>query len=109
MYLTFPQIDALPDIVKEVDGKCEVFLDGGVTVGSDIFKAVALGAKMVRLDTTSFAKFSQTIHTIFSYNMIHVLFKYSRSSPAARFSGVYLWRVDVGSERSWRFTRMNWI
>ena len=42
----FEQLDALAEIVKAVDGKCEVYLDGGVTTGSDIFKALALGAKM---------------------------------------------------------------
>jgi len=33
--------------VKAVNGKCEVYMDGGITVGSDAFKALALGAKMV--------------------------------------------------------------
>ena len=33
--------------MRAVGGKCEVYLDGGVTTGSDIFKAIALGAKMV--------------------------------------------------------------
>lgn len=41
------QIDALPAIVKQVNGRCEVFLDGGVTKGTDVIKALALGAKMV--------------------------------------------------------------
>lgn len=41
------QIDALPAIVKQVNGRCEVFLDGGVTKGTDVLKALALGAKMV--------------------------------------------------------------
>nr|CAH0098648.1 unnamed protein product [Daphnia galeata] len=39
-------IDALPAIVKQVNGRCEVFLDGGVTKGTDVLKALALGAKM---------------------------------------------------------------
>lgn len=40
-------IDALPAIVKQANGRCEVFVDGGVTLGTDVLKAVALGAKMV--------------------------------------------------------------
>ncbi|XP_022911547.1 2-Hydroxyacid oxidase 1 [Onthophagus taurus] len=40
-------IEALPEIVKAVEGKVEVYLDGGVTDGTDVFKALALGAKMV--------------------------------------------------------------
>ncbi|XP_046392277.1 hydroxyacid oxidase 1 [Ischnura elegans] len=40
-------IEALPEIVKAVCGRCEVFMDGGVTQGTDVFKALALGAKMV--------------------------------------------------------------
>jgi isopentenyl diphosphate isomerase/L-lactate dehydrogenase-like FMN-dependent dehydrogenase len=38
-------IAALPDIVDAVDGKCEVILDGGVRRGTDVLKALALGAK----------------------------------------------------------------
>lgn len=41
------QIEALPEIVKAVGNRCDVFFDGGVRNGSDAFKAVALGAKMV--------------------------------------------------------------
>ncbi|MBO9517453.1 MAG: alpha-hydroxy-acid oxidizing protein [Porphyrobacter sp.] len=37
-------IDALPEIVSVVGGKMTVFLDSGVRRGSDIVKAVALGA-----------------------------------------------------------------
>ena len=46
-FLFLAQIDALPAIVKQVNGRCEVFLDGGVTKGTDVLKALALGAKMV--------------------------------------------------------------
>ncbi|CAG0898964.1 unnamed protein product [Darwinula stevensoni] len=40
-------IDVLPEIVRAVDGRCEIYFDGGITHGSDIFKALALGAQMV--------------------------------------------------------------
>lgn len=40
-------IEALPEIVKAAGDKCEVYLDGGIRYGTDIFKAIALGAKMV--------------------------------------------------------------
>lgn len=40
-------IDALPKIIEVVDGKADVLLDGGVRRGTDILKAVALGAKAV--------------------------------------------------------------
>jgi len=41
------QIEALPEIVKAVDDRVEVYLDGGITQGTDVFKALALGARMV--------------------------------------------------------------
>ncbi|KAB1262470.1 Hydroxyacid oxidase 1 [Camelus dromedarius] len=41
------EIDALPEIVEAVEGKVEVFLDGGVRKGTDVLKALALGAKAV--------------------------------------------------------------
>ncbi|CAG0898965.1 unnamed protein product [Darwinula stevensoni] len=40
-------IDVLSEVVKTVKGRCEVYLDGGITNGTDVFKALALGAKMV--------------------------------------------------------------
>jgi isopentenyl diphosphate isomerase/L-lactate dehydrogenase-like FMN-dependent dehydrogenase len=38
-------IDVLPDVVEAVDGRVEVFLDGGVWRGADVVKALALGAR----------------------------------------------------------------
>ncbi|XP_044750644.1 hydroxyacid oxidase 1 [Coccinella septempunctata] len=46
---TFATIDVLEEVVKAVDGRVEVYLDGGVRDGTDVFKAIALGAKMVFL------------------------------------------------------------
>ncbi|TFK08693.1 sodium-coupled neutral amino acid transporter 2 [Platysternon megacephalum] len=40
-------IDVLPEIVEAVEGKVEVFLDGGVRKGTDVLKALALGATAV--------------------------------------------------------------
>ena len=37
-------IRMLPSIVEAVDGKCEVWMDGGIRSGQDILKAKALGA-----------------------------------------------------------------
>jgi 4-hydroxymandelate oxidase len=42
-----PTIEALPEVVAEVNGRIPVFVDGGVRRGADVFKALALGAKAV--------------------------------------------------------------
>ena len=38
-------ISALPGIVEAVDGRAEVLMDGGIRRGSDVVKAMALGAR----------------------------------------------------------------
>ncbi|CAN0312006.1 unnamed protein product, partial [Phaeothamnion confervicola] len=40
-------IEALPEIVRAVGGRCEVYLDGGICRGTDVFKALALGCTAV--------------------------------------------------------------
>jgi 4-hydroxymandelate oxidase len=40
-------IEALPEVVAEVGGRIPVFVDGGVRRGTDVFKALALGATAV--------------------------------------------------------------
>src|SRR5260370_4934752 len=40
-------IAALPEVVNEVGNRIPVFVDGGVRRGTDVFKALALGAKAV--------------------------------------------------------------
>jgi 4-hydroxymandelate oxidase len=40
-------IEALPEVVAAVGGRVPVFVDGGVRRGTDVFKALALGAKAV--------------------------------------------------------------
>jgi isopentenyl diphosphate isomerase/L-lactate dehydrogenase-like FMN-dependent dehydrogenase len=38
-------VDVLPEVVAAVDGRAEVFVDGGFRRGADVVKAVALGAQ----------------------------------------------------------------
>ena len=38
-------IDVLPEVADAVSGKIEILLDGGIRRGTDILKAIALGAK----------------------------------------------------------------
>ena len=40
-------IDMLPGVVSAVGGKAEVYLDGGIRRGTDVLKALALGARAV--------------------------------------------------------------
>jgi 4-hydroxymandelate oxidase len=40
-------VDALEEVVDAVDGRLEVLLDGGVRRGTDVLKALALGARAV--------------------------------------------------------------
>ncbi|PYR18837.1 MAG: hypothetical protein DMF94_18385 [Acidobacteria bacterium] len=40
-------IEALPEVAAEVGGRIPVFVDGGVRRGTDVFKALALGARGV--------------------------------------------------------------
>lgn len=44
---TLSTIEVLPEIVEAVEGRTEVLLDGGIRRGSDVVKALALGAKAV--------------------------------------------------------------
>ena len=42
-------IDVLPEIVESVSGKAKIVLDGGFVRGSDVLKAIALGARAVTI------------------------------------------------------------
>ena len=42
-------LDVLPEVVQAAEGKARIIVDGGVQRGSDILKAVALGAEVVAL------------------------------------------------------------
>jgi 4-hydroxymandelate oxidase len=46
---SIPSITALPDVVDSVAGRAEVYLDGGIRRGTDVLKALALGARAVML------------------------------------------------------------
>jgi 4-hydroxymandelate oxidase len=40
-----PTILALPEVARAVDGRAEVYVDGGIRRGTDVLKALALGAR----------------------------------------------------------------
>ena len=41
---------ALEEVVKSVDGKAEVYMDSGVRLGTDVLKALSLGARAVIME-----------------------------------------------------------
>jgi 4-hydroxymandelate oxidase len=47
-------IQALPEVVEAVDSHLEVYLDGGIRQGTDILKALALGARAVLIGRAVF-------------------------------------------------------
>lgn len=46
---TLPAIEALPEVVEAAAGRCEVYMDGGIRRGTDVLKALAIGARAVLL------------------------------------------------------------
>jgi 4-hydroxymandelate oxidase len=44
-----PTAQALPEVVDAVAGRAEVYADGGIRRGTDVLKALALGARAVML------------------------------------------------------------
>jgi 4-hydroxymandelate oxidase len=44
-----PAIHALPEVVEAVAGRAEILIDGGIRRGTDILKALALGATAVQI------------------------------------------------------------
>ena len=51
---TFATIEVLPEVVDAVDGRLEVYLDGGIRRGADVLKALALGARAVLIGRPMF-------------------------------------------------------
>jgi 4-hydroxymandelate oxidase len=47
MDTVMPAIEALPEVVEVCQGRIPVLLDGGVRRGTDVLKALALGASAV--------------------------------------------------------------
>jgi L-lactate dehydrogenase (cytochrome) len=43
----YPTLRMLPEVVAAANGRCEVLLDGGIRRGSDIVKAISMGARAV--------------------------------------------------------------
>ncbi len=44
---TLAAIEALPEVAEQVSGRIAVLMDGGVRRGTDVLKALALGARAV--------------------------------------------------------------
>src|SRR5262249_50198658 len=42
-------IDTLPEVVQAVGDKAEIVMDGGIQRGTDVLKAIALGARAVAI------------------------------------------------------------
>lgn len=68
----------LPEIVKAVEGRCEVYLDGGVRQGSDVLKALALGAQAVFLGRPSIYALAYDVKPIWTLLGDGVLARASR-------------------------------
>lgn len=47
LFLAPVQIDVLEEVASAVGDKMDVYLDGGIRRGTDVFKALARGAKAV--------------------------------------------------------------
>ena len=56
----------LPEVVAAVDGKVEVFVDGGIRYGTDVLKALALGARAVFLGRPVLWGLAHSVRTLLS-------------------------------------------
>ncbi|CAH2078658.1 unnamed protein product [Thlaspi arvense] len=81
-------IMALEEVVKAVEGRIPVFLDGGVRRGTDVFKALALGASAVFVSsfiTTLFLAFHMSTLTDTTCNTL-LLVRLGREAEFVRAS-----------------------
>lgn len=47
--MTLSSIETLPEIVEAVDGQAEIYMDSGIRRGSDVLKALVMGARAVAI------------------------------------------------------------
>ena len=73
VYFT-PQIDALGEVVEAVKGRVEVYLDGGIRQGTDVLKALALGAKAVFIGRPVLWGLSYQVHCTTMGACKHIIF-----------------------------------
>ena len=65
-------------MVDAVKGRVEVYLDGGVRQGTDVLKALALGAKAVFIGRPILWGLSYQVSLCVIYNMyVHIYTKYA--------------------------------
>ena len=71
------QIDVLAEVAKAVNGRCEVYLDSGVRTGSDVLKAIALGARAVFIARPAVYALAYNVSDVenlaYSYSL-HIIF-----------------------------------
>jgi len=70
------QIDVLRDIVLAVDNRLEVYLDGGVRTGTDVLKALALGARAVFIGRPAIYAVAYNVQICFKSGDIRNLHSY---------------------------------
>ncbi|ETV86223.1 hypothetical protein, variant [Aphanomyces astaci] len=62
-------IEALPAIVAAVQGRAEIYLDGGVRRGTDVFKALAMGARCVFLGRPVLWGLAHSVRTLYCLHL----------------------------------------
>ena len=94
------QLDMLSEVVQAVAGRCEVYMDGGVRTGTDVFKALALGARAVFVGRPviyglayNVCTFHLALQAISNYNLIRIclhtyIFIYEQKEIGSSVSGL---------------------
>jgi len=103
------QIDVLGEVVEAVEGRVEVYLDGGVRQGTDVLKALALGAKAVFIGRpvlwglTYQVQYHQTdmlaVYTVYMYSSYSVTVYLCIYKMYIITNTLFLWTPKVGSTR----------